>query len=201
MAVKLNKSRLRDTKFLIFLTVFAGFVAKHAIPHHSFMHGAFDILGYFLIAACALGRVYSTAFIGGVKNTQLIDHGPYSLCRNPLYFFSLLGAAGIGFMSNYIVTFAIIFFGFLIIYHFLIAREEAFLLEKFGTEYANYQKRVPRLLPSFKHYKCPAELPFEPKFLTKAVFDAIWWFLPLPLFELAEYLQDHGMLGSVLTLY
>ena len=44
-------------------------------------------------AACA-GRLWCSVYIAGKKNRELVKVGPYSVCRNPLYFFSLVGAIG-----------------------------------------------------------------------------------------------------------
>jgi protein-S-isoprenylcysteine O-methyltransferase Ste14 len=201
MARSLNKTRMRDTRLLIALTMFVAVFCKTLFPDDTWQHESMDLAGYVLVTICAIGRIYTTAFIGGVKNAQLITHGPYSLSRNPLYLFSLCGAAGIGIMSTSIAAAIIVFTGFLAIYVDLIAREEQFLREKFGRQFEDYAAKVPRLLPSFRHYNCPAELMFQPRFLTKAVADAIWWFAPLPLFELAEILQEKGLITPVMRLF
>lgn len=201
MAQQLNKSRMRDTKILIALTILAGLFTKSFFGTETPTHELMDLAGYILVTVCAIGRIYSTAFIGGVKNEKLITTGPYSLHRNPLYFYSLLGAAGIGLMSTHILAFAVIFGGFYFIYRSLINREEEFLTAKFGNEFEEYKARVPRLLPSLKGYVCPEELVFQPKFLTKSVWDAIWWFVPYPLFELAEYLQEERLITPVMSLF
>jgi protein-S-isoprenylcysteine O-methyltransferase Ste14 len=201
MAKSLNQTRMRDTRILVVLTILAGIFCKTLYPSDSWSHESMDLIGYLLVTSCAIGRIYSSAFIGGKKNEQLITWGPYSLCRNPLYFFSLLGAAGIGLMSTSIVVFALILGGFFTIYQDLIRREEEFLLAKFGQAYKDYAARIPRLLPSFKHYTCPGELVFQPAYLTKAVRDAVWWFAPLPLFELAELLQEKRLIMPLMSLF
>lgn len=201
MAKDLNKTRMRDTKILIVLTIMAGLFTKSSFPDDTIGHEVFELAGYILVTACAIGRIYSTAFIGGIKNENLITVGPYSMCRNPLYFYSLLGAAGIGLLSTHVIAFAIIFCGFLLIYRNLIAREEAFLAEKFGQTFENYKNSVPRIIPDLKKYSCPEELVFQPKYLNKSVFDAIWWFVPYPLFELADFLQEERLITPVMSLF
>lgn len=201
MAKDLNKQRMRDTRALMASTIFVGIFCKTAFSDDEIWHESLELAGYVLITICAIGRIYSTAFIGGLKNENLITWGPYSLCRNPLYFFSLLGAAGIGLMSTSLLAFIIIFAGFTFIYIGLIRREEEFLKEKFGKTFEEYAQKTPRLLPSFKNYTCPAELAFQPKYLTKSVFDAIWWFVPYPLFEMADYLKETGMIDPFLRIF
>lgn len=201
MAKSLNKSRMYDTRVLMGLTLLTGIFCKTMFPDETLAHESLDLAGYFLVTACAIGRVYSTAFIGGVKNDRLVTWGPYSVCRNPLYLFSLMGAAGIGLMSTSILAFCIIFFGFLFIYNRLIRREEEFLHARFGRAFTDYAARVPKLIPDFSKYACPGELTFQPKFLNRAVSDAVWWFVPLPLFEIAEKLQEHHIINPVAQIF
>jgi protein-S-isoprenylcysteine O-methyltransferase Ste14 len=186
MARNINKTRMRDTRLLMALTVLVGVFADTWIKDRELLRVIFTMTGLLLAAACAIGRVYTTAFIGGAKNEKLMTYGPYSLCRNPLYFFSLLGAAGIGLMSCSVLAFALIMGGFIFIYDGLITREEEFLAEKFGSEFEAFKARTPRLVPSFRNYNCPDELVFQPRYLNFSIRDAVWWFAALPLFEIAR---------------
>jgi protein-S-isoprenylcysteine O-methyltransferase Ste14 len=197
MAKDLNKSRMRDTRILMGLTILVGIFCSTTFAANSPWHQAMQMAGYLLVVTCAIGRIYSSAFIGGIKNESLITWGPYSICRNPLYLFSLLGAAGIGLMSTSIIAFVVITVGFFVIYRGLIKREEGFLKKKFAASYKTYAETTPRLWPSFKNYNSPKELPMQPKYLNKAVFDAIWWFAPLPIFELADYLRSVGIMRTL----
>jgi protein-S-isoprenylcysteine O-methyltransferase Ste14 len=201
MARSLNKTRMRDTRILMGLTIAAGVFCKTMFPDDTIPHEVLDLTGYILVTICAIGRIYCTAFIGGEKNAQLVTWGPYSMCRNPLYFFSLCGAAGVGTMTTSIAAFAIIFTGFFIIYQGLIAREEEFLEAKFGQPYRDYCQRVPRLFPSFRNVYFPEEVTMHPKFLNKGVLDAVWWFAAFPLIEAAEMLQASGIIKPIMQLF
>ena len=201
MARDLNKTRMRNTRILMSLTILAGIFSKTLFPDETPIHESMDFLGYVLVTVCAVGRVYTTAFIGGVKNEKLVTWGPYSLCRNPLYFFSLCGAAGIGLMSTSLLALVVIFGGFFLIYISLIGREEMFLSEKFGADFASYKENTPRLWPSFRAWHYPEEMTCQPKFLNNAVRDAIWWFVPYPVFELAEWLQEVGIVPVILHIF
>jgi protein-S-isoprenylcysteine O-methyltransferase Ste14 len=201
MAVALNKNRMLASRVLVVIVLLAAFLTNPVIPEGSVVYELFRLAGYVLLTACAIGRIYSTAFIGGIKNKQLVTAGPYSTMRNPLYFYSLLGAAGVGLMSVQITSFVIIFGGFLFIYDGVIRREEGFLAEKFGKDFADYKSRVPRLLPKIGQFTAPDELVFQPKFLTFAVRDAIWWFAPVPVFALARYLHHAGIIKPLFSLF
>src|SRR3954469_5447769 len=57
---------------------------------------ASSLLGFALVTTATLRRLWSLAFISGHKNASLVQDGPYSCTRNPLYFFSAIGALGLG---------------------------------------------------------------------------------------------------------
>jgi len=201
MAAELNKNRMLASRALVGVVLLSVFLTNSVVPQGSAAYGLFKLAGYVLLVACAIGRIYSTAFIGGLKNKNLVTEGPYSICRNPLYFCSLLGAAGIGLLSAQVTTLIVVFGGFFLIYAGLIRREEQFLEQKFAQAFAEYKTRVPRLLPKFGQFRVSEELPFQPRYFTYAVWDAIWWFAPFPLFELARSLQQAGIVKPLLTLF
>lgn len=201
MAVALNKNRMLGSRVLMGMVLLAAFFTTPVIPPDSTLSQFGRLAGFILLTACAIGRIYSTAFIGGLKNRQLVQVGPYATVRNPLYFYSLLGAAGVGLMSGQVISFVILLGGFSFIYDGLIRREERFLAEKFGAEFAEYKMRVPRLLPKIGQFTAPEELLFQPKFLTFAVWDAIWWFAPAPVFELARYLHQSGLVQPLFSVF
>lgn len=194
MAVKLNKTRMRDSKIALIIAFLLILFTRQFWENESPLHEFLDFAGYFLIALCALGRVYSTAFLGGFKNAELITHGPFSIVRNPLYFFSLIGVTGFALISNHLVIIIALPIFFVVLYHYLIIREEHFLEEEFGEVYRDYKKKVPRLFPNFSLYNAPETTMMYPKFINKAFADAIWWFAPFPIIELIEYLQETQIL-------
>ncbi len=200
MAKSLNKSRMRNSKIIVILAFILVFFTKALIPYETPIHELTDFLGYVLIALCALGRLYTTAFLGGHKNESLITYGAFSVVRNPLYFFSLLGMTGVALISGHVLIMILVPIIFIVMYHFLIKREEEFLLETFGGDYQNYMNVTPRLFPNIKLYNAPDNITVVPKYLNKAFKDAIWWFAAYPIFEMAEYLQESGLLPTLFTM-
>ena len=88
MAKKLNKSRLRDTNLIIVLSILiTAVIRQDSIDGNDNPHEIIEFIGLVMTIIAALGRMYSTAFLGGFKNKKVIDIGPFSVCRNPLYFF------------------------------------------------------------------------------------------------------------------
>ena len=80
------------------------------------------------------------------KNEQLTITGPYAYTRNPLYLGSLILAVGFAICArNWWIGAGLVLI-FLAIYLPVIRGEEAFLREHF-SEFAEYARQVPRLLP------------------------------------------------------
>ncbi len=70
--------------------------AESRWPDGSFAHEGIELAGFFLISFCIVGRTWCALYIGGLKNVDLVGMGPYSITRNPLYVFSVIGAVGVG---------------------------------------------------------------------------------------------------------
>ncbi len=108
-----------------------------------------------------------TRTTGGVGGTYLIISGPFGFVRNPLYVGNILLYTGIGIMSwalfPYLQIAAVIFFA--IQYHFIVLEEEKYLVEKFGENYKEYCKQVPRFFFRVTPYKNSkiAQPPYNPK--------------------------------------
>lgn len=78
---------------------------------------------------------------------QLVTAGLYSHVRNPMYVGNAFLLAGLAVASNSWV-FAIGGIALAVAVHVgIIAAEEYFLLNKFGEQYEDYRRRVPRLVP------------------------------------------------------
>lgn len=200
MARALNKSRIFISKIIAAAVFLCVFLTYGVVAIDGFLHEIFDTAGLLLIAVCALGRLYTTAFLGGSKNERLITHGPFSVVRNPLYVFSLIGFTGVGFLSNHIVFMVFVPLAFWGLYTLLVAREEMFLEKHFGAEYTAYKAVVPRFFPKFSGYHNLDEITVNTKLLKKGALDAIWWFSAYPLVELAEYLQENGWIDPLFFL-
>ena len=49
-----------------------------------------SIFGFILVVFGCFGRIWASLYIEGNKTKNLITAGPFSMVRNPLYFFSLI---------------------------------------------------------------------------------------------------------------
>jgi protein-S-isoprenylcysteine O-methyltransferase Ste14 len=81
---------------------------------------------------------------------RLVEEGPYGIVRNPMYWSVTLVMLGEGlvFHSLALVELAAAFFAATNL--FVLFYEEPALRRKFGAEYEDYCRRVPRWLPRFK---------------------------------------------------
>lgn len=170
-------------------------------PAHSIPRETIEIFGLLLIVSCIVGRIYCTLYIGGKKAAELVSTGPYSICRNPLYFFSIVGAAGIGAqqgsISLAVSTSLVVYCIFLLV----IFKEEHFLEERFGSRFTAYRHRVPRLLPQLSLWKeADGPIKLRPSLARTTALDACIILLWLPIAEMLEHLHDAGLLPVLFRL-
>ena len=157
----------------------------------------FKILGIIAVGIGVGGRLYSTLFIGGMKNEGVdgktfIDYGPYSATRNPLYFFSFIAFMGLLALQAQMLLLLVGAFGFYWIYQRTIRREETFLTDKFGDSYRAYLDSVPRFFPR-QPFETPEQILVRPKFLHKEIKRSVAWFLFASFLLLWQLLQALGI--------
>jgi protein-S-isoprenylcysteine O-methyltransferase Ste14 len=164
------------------------------------VHWLIAVVGLILIVLCILGRTWCTLYIGGHKKRRLVVYGPYSVVRNPLYDFTIVGAAGIGALSGSILV-AVLFaaFAFAVFLH-VVRQEEAFLAAQFGAEFAAYAARVGRFWPRISRWQEPDELIVNPRLVRRTFLDASLFLLAVPLMALKDLLQQLGAVPVLLHL-
>ena len=189
---RLLKSRMRHTRLFALLLIPILVFSLGMIDDESPIHELMEWTGYFLIILCVFGRAYCSAFIGGIKNETVMRDGPFSIVRNPLYVFSFLGVVGIGLQSGMISVLVLMIVIFMLYYPVVVAKEEAFLLHRFGDQYRGYMTEVPRWWPKWSLWREPEEMTTRPFFIRHTMMDAIPFFLALPIFELLEALHAQG---------
>lgn len=188
------KTRIRRTRvFTAALLVALLFVAP--------LHGRDGVVaetlrwtGYLALIVGVMGRVWCAAYIGGRKSQLIIDVGPYSMTRNPLYVFSFTGLLGIGLITGMLAVAAFLLVVFALYYRGVVAGEEAYLAQMHPQEFAEYVRRVPRWIPDPSLYREAAEPMGLPRNVLITIRESSVFFLALPLFSLIGWLQDAGML-------
>jgi protein-S-isoprenylcysteine O-methyltransferase Ste14 len=87
---------------------------------------------------------------GRVGADRLITDGMFDHVRNPLYLGNLLVLTGLFVMHNNPWGYLVGLPGFLFAYAAIVVAEEAYLRGRFGAEYQEYCRRVPRWLPRLR---------------------------------------------------
>jgi protein-S-isoprenylcysteine O-methyltransferase Ste14 len=111
--------------------------------------------GWTLFTAGLAIRLWATLYIGGRKAKGVIDLGPYSICRNPLYWGTLLVMLSQVLMFKSGIFAVGLILPILIYILGVVPAEEAYLSQKLGAEYIDYCRRVPRWRPRFSQFKSP----------------------------------------------
>jgi len=111
-----------------------------------------------LVAAAGLGiRAIASGYVR--KNENLATTGPYAYTRNPLYLGSIIIAVGFALAARSWIVLGLFLVLFFVIYLPVIRGEESYLRERF-PEFAEYERRVPRLLPWIgRPFSAPETLP------------------------------------------
>ncbi|MDD4980467.1 MAG: isoprenylcysteine carboxylmethyltransferase family protein [Candidatus Omnitrophica bacterium] len=148
------KKRLKINGLIMFLAVVLILAFPKIFfrrPQALFWDGFANICGIALILLGqifrASGRGYKSA--NSQNSRSLIERGPYTLVRNPMYLGILL--TGLGVVLALFNFWALVIFlcVFIVRYIFLIFQEEKKLVAVFGQAYQDYQQRVPRLIPAW----------------------------------------------------
>jgi hypothetical protein len=135
--------------------------------------------GLLLVVAGTFGRLWCALYIAGYKDSVLRVDGPYSICRNPLYFFSFLGLVGIMLYSQIWLMAVIAGVLFKIYYHFVIRAEQKVLQGGFGETYGDYLKKTPCFFPKLSLYHSAKEITVQPAKVLGVAKDVVWFFIAL----------------------
>ena len=190
----------------IFALLFIFWVLVSYTPYDDFYANLLRIFGVFLVFVGIIGRIYATIFIGGMKNegidgSKFIDYGAYSLCRNPLYFFSFIAFLGLLAIKAQLILLLIGALFFLIVYHYTIKKEEQFLSSKFGQAYLEFLEKTARFFPRLSSFYYPSKIEVRPEFLHRELKRALNWSFGLFALCIVELLHHFSYLPNLFFLY
>jgi len=158
-------------------------------------------MGWILIALAVTGRLWCGSHISGKKNTTLVTSGPYSVCRNPLYFFSFLGGLGAMILTNTFL-FPLLFSALFAFYYArVIACEEAVLLNLYGTDYKQYCFNVPRFWPKLSRIPQSLTSAVSTTHFFKNLGEVSWFMVAGGGVQYLEYLHLSNTLPTLLLIY
>ena len=192
--------RLATSRTLLIGVVAFACVSKSAWDPHSVESEAMKAVGLAMILFGAFGRVWCAGHIAGRKNKDLVALGPYSMMRNPLYFFSMFAFTGSGLCFGSLTLGAAFFAVFMLTHWPTILAEEKYLRGAFGESYEQYCARVPRFLPNPSLFQRATEVTISIKAFNRALFEA--GLMPLAFLAAQGIERLHAMeiLPSMFTL-
>lgn len=127
------------------IRLFAG--GRLPLPH-AFAEGfgGLLILGAIAIIMSAVSSFAETgeALRPQTPSNHLFTKGPYKFSRNPIYLAMMIFGAGFGVATSNIWIILTTALAGLAIHFLVILREEEYLSERFGEEYAAYRRQVRR---------------------------------------------------------
>lgn len=185
---------------IVSVGVFVFAVTTSVHPSGGTVHEMIEWIGIVLIVLCILGRTWSSLYIGGRKIEEFVQTGPYSVMRNPLYFFSFLGAAGVGMQVGSVTLGLICAVLAWLVFYTVVRQEEQVLEARYGAAYRGYLARVPRFLPNPSLWHDEPTLTIRPPRVLMTFADALVFLLAVPLAELFEHLQATGVIPVLLRL-
>ena len=169
--------------------------------NHYTIRAVFNLMAVILVGIATVGRLWCSLYISGYKTHTLITLGPYSISRNPLYFFSLLGAVGVGLGTKTLTVPGIIAIAFALYYPMVIKSEESYLNEIHGEDFARYCEKTPCFFPAVSLLQEPSEYKVKPRIFRRNLLDAIWFVWALGILEMVRVFQHWDGFPIFLNLY
>jgi protein-S-isoprenylcysteine O-methyltransferase Ste14 len=169
---------------------------KSAWAEQKWVFEILEVTGILLIITAVLGRFWAILYIGGNKNQTVMQDGPYSICRHPLYLFSTIGVIGFGLMLGTLVITALLGAAVFFILAATARREETFLRSKFGAEYDTYGARVPLILPNLSLFRTQPTVHVNIKTLRINFFDSLVFLVLIPIADLMEAIKEAGLVTA-----
>lgn len=191
--------RIAITRTLGALMAFFVLFSTQSWGGRFFLNMAVDLAAFVLVLIATFGRLWSLAYISGHKTKKLITEGPYSMVRNPLYLFSLIGALGIGLVSKNIFVLAVIILLYGICYPFVILAEEKHLQDVHGPDFQEYKSRTPMLIPKPSLYHDMPAYTINTRHFRRSFFSVMWFPLIFILMLLIERLRGYGLLPVLIV--
>ena len=153
--------RYRNALFPLIFAAGAFFLRPQIMFNSTFADHILVVLGMLIALTGQAVRLLTIGFEyihrggkgGKVYAGRLVRGGVYGLTRNPMYVGNGLIAIGITMHFGSTLGYLILIPGFLFVYQAIVAAEEAYLRNKFGAEYADYERLVNRYLPTLSHIR------------------------------------------------
>ncbi len=137
--------------------IVAGFLGVGIAADRIFGNGFGDhpwigLFGYVLVIigfAIALWAAWQyrkarTSILPHTSDNAMIESGPFRFSRNPIYLSMLVVFVGVCLIMDGPLALIFVLPTWAVLRYYVIAREEQYLIRRFGDQYKNYQRRVRR---------------------------------------------------------
>jgi protein-S-isoprenylcysteine O-methyltransferase Ste14 len=171
MTASASAPRIRLTRLIYLLVLAAAALSEgRAIQDDAGLLA--QAAGFVLVVAAVLGRLWTTLFIAGRKETELVREGPYSVCRHPLYLCSVIASLGIA-LTTRSVTLTVglpVLIG--VVAGIAARREDHALSLAHRDDWSRYRDAVPGFRPAWSRHRMPDRVSVPPAIYRKAFLDA-----------------------------
>ena len=157
-------------------------------------------LGFALVTVGTLFRVWSSVFIAGRKDVEIVQDGPYARCRHPLYLGSLVATLGLALSTRSLVLTLVLPAALAVLLATAIRREERDLSGRHGLAWANYASRVPALWPARRGSRAAGRREIDVGIYRKAFLDAATMFGLWLLIIVTDALRVQGVWAEAFRL-
>lgn len=195
------KARLPVSLALAFLLTGLILFSTSVWETHPSVEVSIFVSACFLVGIASLGRLWCSLYIAGYKLESLVVVGPYSICRNPLYFFTFVGGIGCGLATETFTIPVLFIFFFAFYYPFVIKSEEVELWKNHGRELDAYLQSTPAFFPKLSLLKEPSNYLVNPRIFRKHIFDALWFVWIVGFLEVIEGLHEMHVFPVLFKLY
>ena len=187
----------------LYMVLLAGLILFTSSQWQPGLFGAAVILlaALMLTSLAAVGRLWCSLYIAGYKKSCLVLDGPYAMCRNPLYFFSMLGALGVALMTYTVTIPVLVLISFAIYYPYVIRAEEADLVRIHGAPFEAYRSQTPAFLPKWSLLKEPLTYEVKPRIFRNHMGSAVWFILAIGLIALLQAGRADGRIPALISLF
>ena len=192
--------RLVIASAIAIMAFFLLFVGSRWHAQYLWVSTLLEWAGLALMTIAVAGRTWCAMYIGGRKKVELVEQGPYSLVRHPLYVFSIIGAAGIGALWGSLVVSVVLALITAAILSSIARKEERFMLSTFGKDYEIYKSRVGRFMPRSIQWSDPDVLVVRPATVVRTLLQSSLFFIGLPAAEFVQWAHGAKVLPTLLLL-
>jgi protein-S-isoprenylcysteine O-methyltransferase Ste14 len=199
-ASRLEAARLPVSRVVAFAVV-ASLLLARPLERPELIEQSLRVLGLALAAVGAVGRQWCSIYIGGRKTRELVTAGPYSCCRNPLYLFSFIGAAGVALATHSFAILAVVMAFLWLYYPGVIRSEEGKLHLLHGEAFTRYRAATPALWPRRWRLRDEAPQQVDGALFRKHALEAMWFVWAVGLVLVVESLHEAELLPNLFSLY